>query len=394
MNPDAGWKDHNSPNPELFEEELPFPSGEGEDFAAPQEDCMSPDAGDDFTPEWYVPIGRREAYQLIGGLSEKIFDIDLEMIAKHYELLQYYDEEDQAYMKWEVIYPTIYNYGLSYPVYRQYVRDCCGCIDPLESDAAAGRRAMICKGFPDPGPEEGAAYWRSLWKGDGDDEEEEEEGEGDARFDPECEYFPCDDETRIDSEETWALVEVMIQDLQMLFAELVRTRYEISTHLSGNAREEAINRLLDGHPDFYAEYEAYREFVRALKADPLQDPDWKGRLLAVSHGQSDPGPQQQWGPLDESDDWWTMLLDYTAREEDSDGLSDPEVPPALLTDRGGKTLPGNPVWSGGGASLEDLEGRIRVLECEVYHLNVFLEARGLLDEYRSYRKARVNEEPR
>lgn len=374
---ETAWEDlDNMKVEEMIEAELPFTKED--ECADHQEYAGEPDDFDCDTPECYVPIERAKAYELIGGLIDAIFTTDLEMIRKHYELLQYFDEEHQRFMRSDVIYPTYCCYCPENQLYRQYVRDCRDCVDPLESDAATGRRLMVSRGIPDAGPEGGAAYWRSLWDEEDDDDEEYDF----SLVDPKNEYFPYDDENWVDSDEVWKLVMDMIQDFQVLFAELVTTRYRISMHLGSEAREEAIDHLLDGLPDFYGEYAAYQEFVHVMKEDPMQNSAWKKSLYYAMHGGITPRNQRKESLRDEMGSFWNRPTNHPADQKDGDSLTFPERTRTYQSDPARMEAP------------EDSLKRVsRILERELHYLNGYLELRGLMDEYRLYRMSHKSDQP-
>ncbi len=235
-------------------------------------------------------LSREEAYQLLDDVVNVVAETRVKLVEARCQLSIHLDESsgNGDLLRADIfdLSPGMYE---EYPVYRQFVRDRKGCVDPFASAAYCGLLWMVSRGIPDQGPECGAALWLEI-----------DPDHRDLRLDYDCgdyeerrKYFGDTDKDSVLWSDVGRLVDDMVEDIQYNQADLAKTRLEISEYLEDRAESWLRRHLTDDFPNLSENSAAYRDYVSTWcrGTDPFESDAWKYRLGVVSQGGRDPGPE-------------------------------------------------------------------------------------------------------
>ena len=84
------------------------------------------------------------------------------------------------------------------------------------------------------------------------------------------------------------LIDYLIQDIQHLESETVKTRYKLSLHLTPPYRESVRNEILSNLASRYYEYPAYGIYLELMhdNNDPMESDEYVKQLLQIAKGTS------------------------------------------------------------------------------------------------------------
>ena len=88
--------------------------------------------------------------------------------------------------------------------------------------------------------------------------------------------------------DVFRLIEAMLADIQHLESEVVRTRYELSRHLSERERNLLRSDILSNLGGRYAGDPAYDAFVQKWcgGSDPMDSDEWVDHMWSLAHGET------------------------------------------------------------------------------------------------------------
>ena len=91
--------------------------------------------------------------------------------------------------------------------------------------------------------------------------------------------------------DVFRLIESLITDIQHLESEVVRTRYELSRHLTEKERNLLRSDILSNLGGRYASDPAYDAFVQEWCGgnDPMDSDEWVEHIWRLAHGEESEG---------------------------------------------------------------------------------------------------------
>ena len=101
-----------------------------------------------------------------------------------------------------------------------------------------------------------------------------------------CEKF-LNTQPSVQIADYFRLIEALIADIQHLESEVVRTRYELSRHLSEKERNLLRSDILSNLGGRYAGNPAYDAFVQEWCGgnDPMDSDEWVEHIWRLAHGE-------------------------------------------------------------------------------------------------------------
>ena len=96
-----------------------------------------------------------------------------------------------------------------------------------------------------------------------------------------------DSDCLVSISEVFRLIEAMLTDIQHLESEVVRTRYELSRHLSEKERNLLRSDILSNLGGRYAGDPVYDAFVQGWcgGSDPMDSDEWVEHIWSLAHGE-------------------------------------------------------------------------------------------------------------
>lgn len=99
-------------------------------------------------------------------------------------------------------------------------------------------------------------------------------------------FYSCDCDCQY---EFCQLIDDLIKDIQHLESETVRTRYELSRHLTYPYNEYLRSDILSDLGRRYSDHPAYQVYIQLLynNQDPMETDEWCEHICRLAHGHND-----------------------------------------------------------------------------------------------------------